>query len=80
MKFVIEFYRVRDADDVYGIVGRETLEAPDLNAAIEIARRLSETLEMPQRPDAVTVSDEAKNKLYSRVFDKLASLDEWLPQ
>jgi hypothetical protein len=80
MKFVIEFYRVRDADDVHAIVGRETVEPPDRDSAIEVARRLTETLEMPQRPDAVTIRDEAKNKLYLRIFDRLTSLEERQPQ
>jgi len=69
MKIVIEFYRTREADDAHAVVCRETAEAADLDQAIEIARRLSQTLNMPQRPDAMTVSDGDGNQLYSSKFD-----------
>ena len=55
MKIVIEFYRTRQADDAHAVVGRETAELVGLDQAIEIARRLSQTLNMPQRPDAMTI-------------------------
>ena len=51
------------------MVGREIAQAADVDEAIEIARRLSLTLNMPQRPDAMTVSDGDGNKLYSTKFD-----------
>jgi hypothetical protein len=57
MKIVIEFYRTRDSDGAHAVVGRETAEAADLDNAIEIARLLSKTLDMPQCPDAMTVTD-----------------------
>jgi len=69
MKIVIEFYRTRETDDAHAVVGRETAEAAGLEGAIEIARRLSRTLNMPQRPDAMTISDGDGNKLYSTTFD-----------
>lgn len=69
MKFVIEFYRIREADDAHALVGRETADAADLDDAIEIARQLWQTLAMPQRPDAVTVSDREGNMLYSGALD-----------
>ena len=64
MKFVIAFYRIREADDVHAVVGRETVDAIDLTSAIEIAHRLSQTLTMPQRPDALSLSDMDGNRLY----------------
>ena len=54
MKILIEFYRTRDKDDAHAIVGRVTDEAVDREDAINIARLLSLTVEMPQRPDAMT--------------------------
>lgn len=50
MKIVIEFYRTRDADNAHTVVARETTQAADLDSAIEIARQLSRTLDMPQQP------------------------------
>ncbi|MGE0718449.1 MAG: hypothetical protein AB7P02_23585 [Alphaproteobacteria bacterium] len=72
MKIVIEFYRIRAVDDAHAVVGREIAIATDLEDAIVIARRLSETLDMPQRPDAVTISDSEGNALYSGKFDAIS--------
>lgn len=69
MKIVIQFYRTREADEAHAVVGRETAEAAGLDQAIEIARRLSQTLDMPQRPDAISISDGDGNKLFSSKFD-----------
>jgi len=65
MRIVIDFYRTRDADDAHALVGRETAEVPDLGRAIEIARQLWRTLDMPQRADAVTITDGNGETLYS---------------
>lgn len=65
MKIVIEFYRTREADDAHAVVGREIAEAVDLDDAIEIARQLSQKLNMPQHPDALAITDDEGNKLYS---------------
>jgi hypothetical protein len=78
MKIVIEFYRIREADDAHAIVGREIADAADLDDAIEIARQLWQALDMPQRPDAVTISDSEGNKLYSGSFDR-TSVERPLP-
>ena len=69
MKFVIEFYRTRDADDAHAVVGRETIEADDIANAIEIARLLSQTLDMPQRPDAVAITNLSGAALFSGILD-----------
>jgi hypothetical protein len=69
MKVVIEFYRIREADHAHAIVGREIADATDLDDAVEIARRLWQTLDMPQRPDAMTISNNEGHKLYSGNFD-----------
>jgi len=68
MNMVIEFFRIQEADDAHAIVGREIADAIDLDDAIEMARHLWQTLDMPQRPDAMTISDSEGNKLYSGRF------------
>lgn len=73
MHVVIEFYRTRDLDDAHAVVGREAGEAADLDEAIEIARRLSQTLNMPQRPDAMTITDAAGAVLYAGAIESDAS-------
>lgn len=79
MRIVIEFYRIREADDAHAVVGRETAEAADLDDAIEIARHLSQTLDMPQRPDAMTVTDGDGNTLYSGLLGTAAHAGEKPP-
>jgi hypothetical protein len=79
MKIVIEFYRVRDLDDAHAVVGREAAVATDLDGAIEIARRLSRTLDMPQRPDALAVMDGRGRTLYSSRLEGTGNTDEGLP-
>lgn len=77
MKIMIEFYRIREADDAHAVVGRKTAVAADLDDAIGLARQLSRTLDMPQRPDAVSISDSDGNRLYSGTFDAAQkTLDE----
>ncbi len=73
MRIVIEFYRTRGTDDAHAVTGRETAEAADLADAIAIARRLSRTLDMPQRPDAMTITDATGATLYSGVIDAAAT-------
>jgi hypothetical protein len=69
MNMVIEFFRIREADDAHTIIGQEIADATDLDDAIEIARHLWQNLDMPQQPDAITISDSEGNKLYSGRFD-----------
>ena len=79
MKIVIEFYRIREAEDVRAVVGQETANAADLDDAIEIARQLSQTLDMPQRPDAISISDDDRNELYVHRFDRNENFHERPP-
>lgn len=79
MKMVIEFYRTREADDAHAVVGRETAVAADLDEAIGIARRLSRTLDMPQRPDGVAITDGQGKKLYSGMLDADEKLERPSP-
>ena len=67
MKIVIEFYRTRTIDEAHAIVGRETVLAGDLDDAIEIARLLARTLDMPQWPDAVAINDADGGQLYCEI-------------
>ena len=69
MKVVVEFYRTGQTDDAHAVVGRETIEAGDFANAIEIARLLSQTLDMPQRPDAIAITDLSGNALFSGIID-----------
>ncbi|OBQ77390.1 hypothetical protein [Mesorhizobium sp. WSM3873] len=79
MKVVIEFYRTRVADDAHAVVGRETVDAADLDAAIEIARLLARTLNMPQWPDAVAIADADGTTIYSGVIAAQAGTDKGSP-
>ena len=76
MKMVVEFYRTRERDDAHAVVGRETYEALDLDAAIHMARALSLTLDMPQRPDSMSIADVNGNKLHSGKLNPDNSADE----
>jgi len=76
MKVVIEFYRTRIADDAHAVIGRETVDAADLDAAIEIARLLARTLNMPQWPDAVAIADSEGATIYSSIIVAQAGTDE----
>jgi hypothetical protein len=57
MEFTIEFCRIRESDDAHAVVGRETVRAADVDAAVEAARQLGRTLDMPQLPDAIRIKD-----------------------
>ena len=69
MKVVIEFYRTRETDEAHDVVSLEAVEAVDLSNAIEIAQPLSQTLDMPQRPDAIAITDLSGNALFSGIVD-----------
>jgi len=69
MKIVIEFYRTREADDAHAVIGRESAEAADVDSAIELARQLSYSLAMPQRPDAMTITDADGETLYAGALE-----------
>ena len=72
MKIVIEFYRTRDADDAH-VVGRETVEVDDLEGAIAAAQLLAQTLDMPQHPDSMTITDANGKIHYSNVDSEAVS-------
>ena len=68
MKIVIKFFRLRQTDRAHAIIGRETADAVDLDDAIAIAERLRASLDMPQRPDGVTITDAAGTTFHSALF------------
>jgi hypothetical protein len=69
MKITIEFYRTRDIDAAHALVGRESVEVVDLADAVQCAQDLARTLDMPQRPDAMTITDGTGAALYSGTVD-----------
>ncbi len=69
MRIVIEFYRTRAEDEAHAVVGREAADVADREAAIDAARELARTLDMPQHPDAVTITDADGVVLYSGAID-----------
>lgn len=76
MKIVIEFYRVRPQDDAHALVGRESADVIDLDAAIATAAALARSLDMPQQPDAVTILDEVGRTLHVCSFDAVQRPNE----
>jgi hypothetical protein len=70
MKMTFEFYRVRGRDDAHARLGRVTREAQGLESAKEIARTLMRTLEMPQQPDGVLITDADGAELFSGSLDQ----------
>jgi hypothetical protein len=69
MKIMIEFYRTRAKDDAHATIGRAMSDAIDRKDAIEVARSLSVTLSMPQRPDGMMITDITGQKLYAGIVD-----------
>ncbi|MDX8437615.1 hypothetical protein RFN25_29860 [Mesorhizobium abyssinicae] len=57
MKIAIEFYRTRDADDGHAVIRRETVEVDDLDGAVAAAQLLARTLDMPQHPGCMMITD-----------------------
>lgn len=65
------------SDSRYGqgacCVGQETLDAANLEDAIEQAVRLSTSLNMPQQPDAMSISDSDGNEVHVRRLGRLGA-------
>lgn len=79
MKIVILFYRIRQSDGAHAMIGRETDEAVDLDDAIRLALDLARTLNMPQRPDALTITDARGGPLYSCLLTAATGQDGLSP-
>jgi hypothetical protein len=70
MEMTFEFYRIREGDNAHARLGRVTRETAGLDAAMELARTLMQTLEMPQQPDAVRIIDADGAELFSGSLDQ----------
>lgn len=55
--FIIEFFRVRGTDEAHATLDRVEHDTTDLEDAKVRAMSLFETLDMPQKPDAVRILD-----------------------
>ena len=55
--FIIEFFRLRDADGAEAILDWVEHDTADLEQAKVRARSLFDTLDMPQKPDALRITD-----------------------
>jgi hypothetical protein len=62
--FIIEFFRVRDTDQAHAILDRVEHDTADLEDAKVKAESLFETLDMPQKPDALRILDERGDEVY----------------
>jgi hypothetical protein len=62
--FTIEFFRVRDVDDAHATLGRVEHDTTDLEDVKVRARSLFETLDMPQKPDALRIVDERGEEVF----------------
>lgn len=71
--YAIEFFRTREKDDAHAVVERISFDADGEGAAIEHARLLVRTLNMPQRPDRVTLTDNVGATVFSGTFIDLSS-------
>lgn len=76
MQIVIAFFRIRPEDEAHALVGRESADVSDLEAALVLAGVLARSLAMPQRPDAVTIFDAAGRMLHSCAFEALLQPNE----
>ncbi|PVE25259.1 hypothetical protein DC522_06955 [Microvirga sp. KLBC 81] len=62
--FIIEFFRIRDTDDAHAILDRVEHDTTDLEDAKVRAQSLFETLDMPQKPDALRILDQGGDEVF----------------
>jgi hypothetical protein len=62
--FIIEFFRIRDADDAHAILDRVEHDTADLEDVKVRAQSLFETLDMPQKPDALRILDQNGDEVF----------------
>ena len=62
--FIIEFFRVRGTDEAHATLDRVEHDATDLEDAKVRALSLFETLDMPQKPDAVRILDHNGDEVF----------------
>ena len=63
--FVIEYFRLRDADGAEATLDRVEHDTADLEQVKVRARSLFETLDMPQRPDALRITDQEGAEVFT---------------
>jgi hypothetical protein len=64
MNFTIEFFRIRPSDEVHATLDRISVVADDLDAATVKAKSLFDTLDVPQKPDGLSILDQVKRELF----------------
>lgn len=62
--FIIEFFRVRGTDEARAILDRVEHDTTDLDDAKVRALSLFETLDMPQKPDALRIVDHNGDEVF----------------
>jgi hypothetical protein len=62
--FVIEFFRIRDADGAHAVLDRVEHDTTNLEHAKIAAQSLFVTLAMPQQPDALRIMDQDANEVF----------------
>ena len=63
--FIIEFFRLRDADQAHATLGQVEHDTINLEEAKVRAQSLFETLDMPQKPDALRILDERGREVFA---------------
>jgi hypothetical protein len=61
--FIIEFFRIRDADEAHATLDRVEHDTNDLEDAKVRAQSLFET-DMPQKPDALRILDRSGDEVF----------------
>jgi hypothetical protein len=64
MMFIIEFFRIRAADNAHAMLDRITHIASDLESAKVKAKSLFDTLNLPQNPDGLRILDQSGNEVF----------------
>ena len=57
LNYSVVFYRLRSSDAARATIAQETVEADDLEKAMQVAKRILDHLEAPQKPDGVAILD-----------------------
>ncbi len=63
--FIIEFYRIRDADDAHATLDRVAYDGVDLADAQARAKVLFVTQDMPQKPDGLRILDQSGAEVFT---------------
>ena len=80
MRVTIEFYRTRPEDDAHAVLARVVRDVGDLVEAVDLARSLVLTLEMPQQPDAVMITNPTGDFMHRMSVHPAAASDGAAPE